>query len=660
MKIKINSVYVLFVIGVISYLSIARSANPPNGRTGAPGDGLCIDCHSGGGTFDGETIITGLPDMIEPSTTYPITVTVTNPNGAASRAGFQLVALDNSNLNAGTFSNAGPDSDVENSGGRDYWEHRPAVFFPASNEVSWTIDWQAPASPPMEVITFYAAGLIANGSGAGNDRMELATASGTLGGMADPLVVTVSTTPAECFGDANGSATANVDGGTGPFSYSWSNGGNTQTISNLEAGNYSVTVTDMLMESDNDSDAVTEPSEIMTNVTITPVACNGESTGSIELGVSGGNNSFTFQWNNGANTEDLVNVPAGSYSVTITDMPNCQVILSNLDVTEPSMELSADFDISDVQCNGGADGEITANPSGGTPPYIYEWSTGSTDPTIEDLNEGTYSLTITDNNDCEAIFDVDIVQPMELTASIDIIDVRCNGEENGEIAVTPSGGTPPYLYAWSNGASTQNLTDIGPGSYNLTITDANNCTQEFTNNVVQEPAVLEAGADAMNESAPGANDGSASAFPAGGTSPYFYLWSNGENTETINNLPSGPYTVTVTDNKNCIAIETVVVQAGNCDIAVEVNTVDATCVDATNGSAAAIVTGGTSPFRYAWSTGDTTEMIDNLAPGNYSVTVTDAGNCIVVNSNSVNINDTESQVAMPLHFHLNIKLDHWP
>ena len=570
MKIKINSAYLLFAVAIIGYMSIARSSNPPNGRTGAPGDGLCLDCHSGGAGLDGEVTITGIPTSIMPSTTYRVTVTTTNPNGQASRAGFQMVALDNSNLNAGTLSNPGASSDTEDSGGRTYFEHRPAVFFPASNSVSWEADWESPAGPGGETITFYSAAIIGNGSGAGSDRTVTTTFAGVLdAGPPDPPVAMVTTTNSTCNGADDGTASVTVTGGTMPYQFSWSNGGSTQTITGLAPGDYSVTVTDALNESGMATGTVGEPAEIITNFNIVNPDCFGLS-GSIDLEVSGGNNSFSYLWNTGATTQDLTDIPAGTYSLTLTDAPSCELTFMNIVVTEPD----------------------------------------------------------------------------ELDASIDVLDVDCNGNDNGQIAITPIGGTAPFTYDWSNGTSDAVNDDLSPGTYSVTITDANMCTIFREDLIVGEPDVLAANASSTNESTPGANDGTASANPVGGNPPYFYLWSNGLNTQDIDNLAAGPYTVTVTDNKNCINVETVVVQAGACDIIASVNTTPSSCVNSMDGNAIAILTGGTEPFKYLWNNGDTTQTSDNLSSGDYSVTVTDANDCIAVGSGSVGVMDTQSPIAV--------------
>lgn len=172
--------YIFFASLIVAVLLLSGSSNnPPNGRTGAPGDGLCTDCHSSGNPDqDGEIEINGLPDLISPQSTYRITVTMRNPNGLGESAGFQMTILDSSNEKAGTFSNADENAVVSSSGGREYFEHNPSVAFPGSNVVSWSADWTAPEGPLESEVTFYAAGNVSNGNGQSSGDLIL-TSSGT-------------------------------------------------------------------------------------------------------------------------------------------------------------------------------------------------------------------------------------------------------------------------------------------------------------------------------------------------------------------------------------------------------------------------------------------------------------------------------------------------
>src|SRR5688572_14670768 len=168
--------------GIILLLSF--SSNPPDGRTDAPGEGVCSDCHSlGGGTQDGDISIMGLPASITPNTAYVLTVTSSNPNGVANLAGFQITILNGSNDIAGLITSPSAGSTTSMSGGRQYWDHNPAQPYPASNVVMWTATWTSPAGPANTTITAYGAGNIANGNGSTTgDLIKTKTASGKLAG----------------------------------------------------------------------------------------------------------------------------------------------------------------------------------------------------------------------------------------------------------------------------------------------------------------------------------------------------------------------------------------------------------------------------------------------------------------------------------------------
>ena len=571
MKFRINSIYSLFFIGLIGYICIARTSNPPNGRTNAPGDGFCTDCHSGGAGIDGTIAISGLPATVMADQTYTLTFTTNNPNGNANIGGFQMVALDAANDNVGTLANNVGSTALETSGGRTYLEHRPAQNFPATNNIAWTVDWTAPAGPNNETITFYAASLFGNGNGDDDGDLSVAnTFSTTLMAAPDPPVVGIVKTDVTCSGANDGTASATVTGGVMPYSFAWSNGEATQSIDNLSPGMYSVVVTDGNMETGTATTTINEPNQINTATTVTAVDCNGNSTGAIDLMVSGGNGSFSFLWSNGATTEDLSNIPAGTYSVAITDAPNCTINVTDILVGEPT----------------------------------------------------------------------------ELTLNIDVVDVDCNGNNNGEIVCTPSGGSGPYDIDWSNGSSGMNNSNLAPGFYSVMVSDANNCTASIQDIEIVEPDILEANPSSTNETAAGAADGTATASPVGGTSPYDYEWSTGEMTAMITGLAAGTYSVTVTDDNQCMHIDSVTIQVGACNISATLMSLPASCNNTANGSAVVNVSGAVGSISYIWSNGDTTSGINNVLPGWYSVTASDEANCFVLDSIEIMIQDTESPIAI--------------
>jgi hypothetical protein len=198
-------------------------------------------------------------------------------------------------------------------------------------------------------------------------------------------------------------------------------------------------------------------------------------------------------------------------------------------------------------------GTATATANGGTAPYSFSWSNGGNSSNINGLTSGTYTVTITDNNGCEQTAQTTINIANGPSISANAANVNCNGASNGTIAVTPSGGTQPYSYNWSNAANTQNLANLSAGNYTVTVTDASGCASSasFT---VGAPAALNSSVSFTNSNG---NNGIIDLSVSGGTAPYTYAWSNGANTQDINNLAPGTYTVTITDANGCSTSETV-------------------------------------------------------------------------------------------------------
>ena len=285
-------IYYVFALLAGMTLIISWSGNPPNGRTNAPGDGYCADCHTlNGGGQDGSIVVTGFPSTISPSTAYILTITNSNPNGMASEAGFQMTILNSSNDIAGAMTSPSPNSTVTPSAGREYWEHNPAQSYPGNNMVEWTVTWTSPAGPADEEITYYAAGNVANGNGStSGDLIVSSTGSGTMDGGAEPLILDIiDVVHVSCFGGSDGSALADAQQGMPPYSYLWSDGQTTAQLMDVPAGFYSVTVTDAADATETASVEILEPDPIeFDDPEIENVSCNGEMDGAIAVVAIGG------------------------------------------------------------------------------------------------------------------------------------------------------------------------------------------------------------------------------------------------------------------------------------------------------------------------------------------------------------------------------------
>jgi gliding motility-associated-like protein len=461
----------------------------------------------------------------------------------------------------------------------------------------------------------------------------IATATITITQPSASLSASVIGTNITCFGASNGAADLTVSGGTAPYTYAWSNSSTNEDLSNLSVGNYDVTITDANNCTTTATVTITQPSAVLSaSINGTNVLCFGNTTGAADLTVSGGTAPYTYAWSNSSTTEDLSNLTAGNYDVTITDANNC-TSTATVTITQPSAVLSASINGTNVLCYGNTTGAADLTVSGGTAPYTYSWTNGATTEDVNSLAAGSYTATITDANNCTATATVTITQPSAvLSASINGTNVLCFGNTTGAADLTVSGGTAPYTYAWSNSSTAEDLSNLSAGNYDLTITDANNCTTTATVTITQPSAALSASINGTNVLCFGNTTGAADLTVSGGTAPYTYAWSNSSTNEDLSNIAAGNYDVTITDANNCTATATVTITQPSAALSAIINGTNVLCYGNTTGAADLIVTGGSAPYTYAWSNSSTAEDLSNLVAGNYNVTITDANNCIIIDS----------------------------
>ncbi len=374
------------------------------------------------------------------------------------------------------------------------------------------------------------------------------------------LSLSISGTDESAPAAGDGAADLTVSGGTSPYSYSWSNGATSQDISGLNGGTYTVTVTDANGCTDMESVVInTLAGPLAVNITAsTPVSCNGGSDGDATATASGGTPPYSYSWTSGASTATASGLGAGSYTVTVTDAALASAS-AQITITEPAA-LSASASALDAPCNGGT-GSVNLSLSGGTAPYNYNWSNGATSQNISGVAAGSYAVTITDNNGCTTGANATIGEPAALAASASATDASCNGNSDGSVNLTVSGGTAPYSFSWSNGATTEDISGLGAGSYSVTVTDGNGCIANTSANVSQ-PAALALSTSVTDESFAGANDGAVNLTVSGGSAPYAFSWSNGASTEDISGLAAGSYSVTVLDQAGCSDGTSAVVNQG--------------------------------------------------------------------------------------------------
>ncbi len=449
-------------------------------------------------------------------------------------------------------------------------------------------------------------------------------------------VMTVSVTNATCFG-GNGSATANPTGGTSPYAYVWSSGGGTTATVNLPAGSYTVTASDANSCNQTASFSISEPTDISIQEIHTDVNCYGDSTGDVQLTVSGGTGpNYTYIWlPNVSNTSFAGLLKAGVYSITVTDQANCSKPVF-ITLTEPVLPLTINVQSDNISCFGVTDGSITITASGGTPGYTYTWNPNvSTGNSATGLSPNTYSITVTDTKNCSVVPSVTISQPNQpLTITPSQTNLTCFQSNDGTAIATITGGTFPYVYAWSDPSITSSTgTSLAAGNYTVTVTDDNGCTNS-SNYLLTQPTLLNTSETHQNVLCFGNATGSATVTATGGTpgAGYTFVWSPPvSNTNTAANLNAGSYTVLVRDSNNCTAQQSISITEPPL-LTLTATSVAALCNGDATGSITSIANGGVTAYNFSATDGannynSTSGSFSGLAAGNYSITVTDANQC---------------------------------
>lgn len=438
-----------------------------------------------------------------------------------------------------------------------------------------------------------------------------------------------------CFGDTNGAAYLTVFDGVPPYTYLWSNGSTNEDINNLAPGNYYVTITDFDDHTAIDSITINEPDQLESGIIPINVSCNGYDDGGGNLFITGGTYPYTYLWSNASTNEDLSNVTAGEYFITITDGNSCSTT-DSVTITEPEILVSSVTD-TDVLCNEGEDGSGELAVTGGTLPYSYKWSNGTFNKNVTNVPTGTYYVTITDGNSCTKTDSATINEPTAITHSVITISSNC-GFADGSATVSPSGGTPPYTYLWD--ANTENQTNItainlSAGSYTVTITDNHNCIKVATANISDIGAGTLSFINIIHNLCFGETLGQAEAEMIGGTAPFSYSWTNGDPDSLAQNLTAGFYSVVVTDDIGCIASDEIEITEPTKLSTFISNRSNISCNGNSDGNAIITPSGGTPPYAFLWSDipGTTDSTVTDLTANiYYYVTITDNNLCSTTDS----------------------------
>lgn len=545
------------------------------------------------------------------------TITASDGNNCSQT---QVVTITETNSLTATFNSTNPSSCVINDGS--------ISFIPSGGLPPYSFTW-TPGGSVNPLVN------LADGTYVLNLRDNNGCIRSFTTTLSDPLgpTVTVTSNSINCFGLCTGSASLSITASTPGFTVNWPTiPSNSQTVTGLCVGNYVAQVTDANGCSTNQSVNITQPSQITNSGISSNVTCNTGCNGSISLTPAGGSPPYSYTWSpSGGNVEDPVNLCSGNYSVTVRDNNNC-IVTNMFSITQP-LPLAINFNKRDVRCNGGCTGGVRAIVSGGQTPYSYSWTpqgsfAGSVVDTIGNLCTGIYSVSVRDANNCLITATVSILEPSVLTSTVISNNILCNGQCNGTATLTASGGTLPYSFSYNSSPSINTFTanTLCSGSYLGTVTDGNGCisSRSFT---ITQPLPIVITTTVTNPLCNAACNGSITTTVFGGTAGYTFSWAtSGGNVQNPTGLCAGNYTLTVTDANSCnrFAVANLVNPPA---LIANTTFTNPVCGITCNGAIRATPIGGTAPYSYSWSNSATTQQINGVCAGNYSVTVTDNTSC---------------------------------
>jgi hypothetical protein len=508
--------------------------------------------------------------------------------------------------------------------------------------VTWIMQGQAPivhtgVMTTTDQITNYSGAYmsveVTDGSGQAWDNVSVS-----------PFTYTTAMTPAIC--PSLGSGTVTVSGGLPPYTYNWYDINTNTSVStanpaSLPAGYYGIEITDANgcvfgTAQTLDSNIVEDIAPFNVTTATTVANCtNGSAsvTGTPGTGVP----PYTYLWSTGATTSSITGLVAGFYQVTVTDANGCAA--QGYASVQQSIQIGANVTTTPTTClqNNGA---LMTFGSGGMPPYTYQWSNGPTTQSQTGLPGGFYSVVVTDANGCSGEGYGFLSTATPITVTQVTTPSSCTAP-TGSATLTISNGTAPYTTVWNTFPVQTGTaaTGLSAGTYNFTVTDAVGCVR--TGTVTIAPVTVVSGA--LSATAPSciASNGAISVTASGGATPYTYLWNTGATTSGLTGIPAGGYNVTITDANGCVGHA---YQSLNptTPISIGLSTTNATCIYANDGAILAVPTGGTAPYTYTWSNGNTTNNPTGLGAGNYYVSVTDVNGCTKNAVNHVGYNPSNN------------------
>ncbi|MBL4656625.1 MAG: PKD domain-containing protein, partial [Flavobacteriales bacterium] len=448
------------------------------------------------------------------------------------------------------------------------------------------------------------------------------------------LTLTTDSIDASCGGVCDGAAIAIAAGGTGQYTFIWSNGATTDSITNLCAGTYITTVSDASGCSLSSTVTVASPPTLTNGAFAFGPSCAGLCDGNAMAMTSGGTPPYTYIWDDPSlSTDSMVfGLCPATYTVLVTDANGC-TDSSGVVLTNPTA-ISAILSSTNSSC-GSCNGTATAsNIIGGNPPYTYLWDDpGAQMTTVATaLCPGIYTFLVTDNSGCQDTTSVLITGSSSVVFNMNLVNTTCSACD-GSATPTPTNGIPPYTYLWSDSTTGPTMDSVCTGTYNLQITDSAGCIADTTFTIANLGTLAGVLDSSTDVSCNGLSDGSASVSASGGTPPYTYLWNDlaSQTNAMAIALATGAYINTITDSAGCTVAVTANINQPPA-LTLLVTSTDEGCNGLNNGSASSVVSGGTTPYAFQWSNGDSIQNLVSIGSGTYVLTITDLNGCTMIDS----------------------------
>ena len=464
-----------------------------------------------------------------------------------------------------------------------------------------------------------------------------------------PVITLNASTNVTCFGAHNGTINISVSGGSSPFNFSWTKNGDPEFASSSEdpaslaQGTYHLTLTDANGSTAQLEVTITEPTLLTVVASGTSTSCANTAT----VVASGGTLPYSYAWSNGATTTSITSIPAGTYTVIVTDNKGCTASSSVTVTATEAFNPSAS--IANVLCFGGSTGSITVTNANGVAPFQYSINgiDFQNSNVFNGLAAGTYTVTVKDVNGCTGFVIKTINQPTQIAVSQGSVQSTCVGSNTGSITIIVTGGSPSYSYLWTGPnsyTSTQaNISGLTTGNYNVLVTDSKGCTASLPITVTSFP-VINVAANVLNVACRGDANGSIDLTVTGGTgSGFTYLWNNGTTAQDRFNLVAGNYSVTITDiGSSCVVTRSYAISQPASAINLSATSTNVAGCN-TLGTITATGSGGTAPYQYKLDAGayQNSGLFTGLSGGTYTVWVRDANGCTKSVAKTINDGGTD-------------------